>query len=284
MNEGMTKHFAVISDVHGNYKALEAFLEYCSTHPVDGIIGLGDYLTDSPYPERTIALLKQMREQYQCYMVRGNRENYLLDNLHEDKGWKPSSASGCFYYTAGHLSQEDMEFLESMPEEMQVAIEGCPEIFICHGTPGNVRGNVDFNPELKESALQKIKENYLLGGHSHIQEIYECGGKTYLNPGSLGYALDGVGRHAHFAMMHGNRNEWKIELLSISYDADSFLKDFTESGLDGLGFVLNRAVKKTITTGINYFYKCVAAVEQETGLPTYLVPEEVWEKIARKFL
>lgn len=112
-----------------------------------------------------------------------------------------------------------MDFLEGMPEEMQVAIEGCPELFLCHGMPGNVRGN-----------------------------------------------LDG----------------WKTELLSIPYDADSFLKDFTESGLDELGFVLNRAVKKTVTTGINYVLKCVTEVEQETGLPTYLVPEEVWERVALK--
>ena len=42
------KRLALISDVHGNYKALEAFLEYIEEHPVDGIICLGDYVTDSP--------------------------------------------------------------------------------------------------------------------------------------------------------------------------------------------------------------------------------------------
>ena len=52
------KKLALISDVHGNYKALEAFLEYIEVHPVDGIICLGDYVTDSPYPERTMELLK----------------------------------------------------------------------------------------------------------------------------------------------------------------------------------------------------------------------------------
>ena len=282
MDRTRQKSYAVISDVHGNYKALEAFLEYCSVHSVDGIIGLGDYMTDSPYPKRTIALLKQMREHYSCYMVRGNRENYLLNNLQKDQGWKPSSASGCLYYTARSLSGEDMVFLESMPEEMQVAIDGLPELFICHGTPGDVRGNVDLTPELKEIALEKIKGNYLLGGHSHIQEIYKWRGKFYLNPGSLGLALDGVGRHIQFAVLHAKSGEWNAELLSIPYDADAFLKDFTESGLDEMGFVLNLAVKKTITTGINYVFKCVTESEQETGLPPYLVPEEVWERIARR--
>lgn len=278
----MIKKYAVISDVHGNYKALEAVLEFCSNSSVDGIIGLGDYITDSPYPERMIMLLKQMQEKYHCYMVRGNRENYLIENYYSDKGWKPSSANGCFFYTSKHLSKEDIELLENLPEEMQVNIEEYPELFICHGIPGNVRGNVDYNPELKTIALHKLNGKYLLGGHSHIQEVYKVDDKTYLNPGCLGYTLDGIGKHAQFAMIYGSLDEWKIELHSIPYDADSFLKDFRESGLDELGFVLNRAVKKTIVTGKNHVLECVTAVEKETGLAPHLVSEEVWENVAQK--
>ena len=44
--------YALISDIHGNFKALEAFLEYIQGNPVDGIISLGDYVTDGPYPEK----------------------------------------------------------------------------------------------------------------------------------------------------------------------------------------------------------------------------------------
>ena len=61
------------------------------------------------------------------------------------------------------------------------------------------------------------------------------------------------------------------------------MKNFAESGLDELGFVLNRAVKKTVTTGINYVLKCITEVEREIGLPPYMVPEDMWEKIAQKF-
>ncbi len=276
------KQYAVISDVHGNYKALEAFLEYCSTHPVDGIICLGDYVTDSPYPERIIAMIKRMRAQYPCYMVRGNRENYMLENQRNDQGWKPSSSGGCFYYTAKHLSADDLAFLESMPEEMKLTLDGGPELFICHGTPGEVRGNVDLTPGLRDNALRMIEGNYLLGGHSHIQEIYRSQGKMYLNPGSLGLALDGVGRHIHFAMLCANEGEWDAELICIPYDADAFLRDFNESGLDELGFVLNRAVKKSITTGVNYVLKAVTEAEKETGCTPNLVSEEIWEKIALK--
>lgn len=278
------KTYAVISDLHGNYKAAEAFLEYCRLHSIAGIIGLGDYLTDGPYPERMISLLKQMQAQYPCFMVRGNRENYLLDNLQNPQGWKPSSPSGCLYYTSRRLSASDMSFLESMPEEMQVCIDGFPSLFICHGTPGQVRGNVDFDPSLRDISLLSIQEDYLLGGHSHKQELYRFQNKTYLNPGAMGCSLDGIGRHAHFALLHGAKNSgrWDIELISIPYDAEAFLKDFTESGLDELGFVLNRAVKKTILTGINYSIKCVQRAEELTGLAPYQIPEAVWNSVSKE--
>ena len=74
---------AVISDVHGNYKALEGFLKYIEEHPVDGIVCLGDYVTDSPYPLRTMKLLYGMMEAYDCYMLRGTREDYLIHNFYK---------------------------------------------------------------------------------------------------------------------------------------------------------------------------------------------------------
>ena len=277
------KRLAVISDVHGNYKALEAFLEYCEEHPVDGMICLGDYVTDSPYPERTMKLLYEMRERYTCYMIRGNRENYMLDNEREDQGWKPSSANGALYYTSLHLTAEDMDFLGSLPEERSVEIEGYPSLHLCHGTPGRVRGNVTLEEGLRETALEIIQERYLLGGHSHCREIFTRQGKTYLNPGSLGLAMNHTGKVAEFAVMTAAEGaEWDISLHSIPYDVDSFLKDFTESGLDEYGMVLNRAVKKFLMTGRNYFFESITEAEKIAGCPIREVPEEIWDLVARK--
>jgi len=278
---------AVISDIHGNYKALEAFLEYIEEHTVDGIICLGDYLTDSPYPQRTMRLLYAMQEKYPCYMIRGNREQYLLDNAKKDAGWKQySSANGVLYYTAQNVTEQDLAFFANLPEERELVLEGYPPLYICHGTPGKLRGNVAVEEGLLDKALQEIPQEYLLGGHSHHQESYESSGKLYVNPGSLGISMDGVGGRAPFAILTAREVsgafEWKEELLSIAYDVDNFLKDFTESGLDEYGLVLNRAVKKSLVTGINYFYMAVEAAMKEGNCSIHKAPEEVWNKVADK--
>lgn len=278
---------ALISDIHGNYKAFEAFLAYIAKREVDGIVCLGDYVTDSPYPERTLIMLYEMMEKYPCYMVRGNREEYLIDNFYHKKGWKPSSTSGALYYTSQHVTEADIHFFENLPAVRELVMPGCPSTLICHGAPLEIRGNLKENPKLKEETLRNLKEDYLFGGHSHNQEIDERFGKTYVNPGSLGLAIDGRGRHAQFAMLHTEEGEdgpfWQVEQISIPYDVDAFLQDFTVSGLDEYGMILSRGVKKTLVTGINYFYKAVMEAERISNKPLWEIPESVWQQVAERF-
>lgn len=277
---------AVISDIHGNYKALEAFEAYIEEQKPGGIILLGDYLTDGPYPQRTLKMIYELMEKYTCYMVRGNREEYLIKNFHEPQGWKPSSSNGALYYTALNVTPKDIAFFESLPSCKQVQIEDYPFLTICHGTPDNSRGNFMEDDGIREKCMAALDTEYMLGGHSHNQEIDVRYGKTYINPGSLGLAIDGVGRRAQFAMLHGEEKEgkkvWRAELHSIPYDVDSFLEDFNKCGLDEYGMVLNRAVKKTLLTGINYFYLGVVEAWKLSGKVIAETPEEIWNQVAEK--
>ncbi len=277
---------AVISDIHANYKAFEAFEQYIEENQPDGIILLGDYLTDGPYPGRTLEILRKLMDKYTCYMVRGNREEYLIQNYHKPQGWGPSSANGALYYTAQNITSEDIAFFESLPISKKIQIEDYPVLTICHGTPGNSRGNFLEDEGIREDCMKTLETEYMLGGHSHNQEIDVRYGKTYINPGALGLAIDGVGRRAPFAMLYGEEQKgkkiWRPQLFSIPYDVDSYLKDFSECGLDEWGMVLTRAVKKTILTGVNYFYFCVVEAWKLCGKTPSETPEEIWEKAAEK--
>ena len=99
--------------------------------------------------------------------------------------------------------------------------------------------------------------------------------------------MDGQGRHAQFAMLTGDSQGWEAELLSISYDVEGYLRAFGESGVDEMGRVLNKAVKKSLVTGVNYFFHSVLAMEErarELGVPSASeVPEEEWERLAERF-
>lgn len=55
---------AVISDLHGNYYALAKVLAFLRSQEIDGIIGLGDFVTDGPFPQRMMRVLREMQEEF----------------------------------------------------------------------------------------------------------------------------------------------------------------------------------------------------------------------------
>lgn len=274
---------AVVSDIHGNFKAFEAFLEYVKEHPVDGIVGLGDYITDSPYPQKTMEMLYQMMEDYPCYILRGNREEYMLANREKEQGWRPYTSDGALLYTYENLTEKDLDFFQSLSNTMELALPGVEPLTICHGAPGESRGNFHLNPERREPVLTRISTNYLIGGHSHHQEIYDNGTKMYVNVGALGMPIDGKGRHAEFAYLIGDEKGWRAELKSIPYDVEAYLKAFEESGLDDISLVLSKGIKKSLLTGHNYFIDAVnMAFEISKGSPIAELDISIWEEIERK--
>ena len=274
---------AVISDIHSNFKAFEAFLEYIETHPVDSIIGLGDYVTDMPYPRRTLDMLYDLMKKYPCTILRGNREEYLLNHRKQDQGWHISSPNGALLYTYENITAEDMDFFESLPTVMtKVKLGDCPELTLCHGAPEEVRGNLKYDLDLQDQVMKELPTQYLLGGHTHHQETVSLHGKLYINPGSLGLAIDEKGGHADFAILEGNKEGWEYELISIPYDLEGMLQTFAESGVDAYGLVLNRAVKKTMITGINWFYFAAMDAMKLSGKPLNQVEEDIWDQVAEK--
>ena len=274
---------AVVSDIHANFKAFEAFLEYVKEHPVDGIIGLGDYITDSPYPQKTMEMLYQMMEDYPCYILRGNREEYMLSNREKDQGWKPYTSDGALFYTYENLTEKDLDFFESLPNTMELALPGVPALTLVHGAPNESRGNFHLNPERRDPVLEAISTDYLIGGHSHHQQIYDNGKKMYVNVGALGMPIDRKGRRAEFAYLYGDENGWRAELKSIPYDVEAQIKAFEESGLDEISLVLSKGIKKSLLTGKNYFIDAVnMAFEISGGAPIAELDRSIWEEIERK--
>ena len=58
---------AVMSDIHGNYIALQKCLEYALSKGVETFLFLGDYHGELAYPQRTMDFLYALREKYTCY-------------------------------------------------------------------------------------------------------------------------------------------------------------------------------------------------------------------------
>ena len=71
-------NIAVLSDIHGNYIALKACIDYLEDKSIDAFCFLGDYTGEFPGIEQTMKTLYELRDTKKCYFIKGNKENYIL--------------------------------------------------------------------------------------------------------------------------------------------------------------------------------------------------------------
>lgn len=114
-------HIAVISDIHGNYVALEQCLAHAASNQANACLFLGDYVSELAYPERTMRLLYETAKKYHCMFIRGNKEDYW-DRFRAggEAGWAyGNSTSGALLYAYRALTSRDFGFFSQMPASRQ---------------------------------------------------------------------------------------------------------------------------------------------------------------------
>ncbi len=274
---------AALGDIHGNHYALEACLEQIEKLHIQTIAFLGDYITDCPCPEKTIALLRQAQERYQTYFVRGNREDYMLSH-HDDPhdGWTYGSRYGSLLYTYERLTEEDLAWFRSMPESMQVQIDGAESFEICHGSMKTNRYLLLPGSSEWETTPESMKTDLLLCAHSHQSFIHEAHGKWIVNGGSVGVNVQDR-TDADFAVIEYSENRWIPQLIRVPYDTDSAIKEFYESGFIDKANVWARAVMGILKTGRHYPMECLQAVNRmKNELNVQDHEEYLWEYVAQR--
>jgi diadenosine tetraphosphatase ApaH/serine/threonine PP2A family protein phosphatase len=175
----------VLYDIHGNLPALEAVLENADGLDIHRWFLGGDYGTPSPWPNETLALLRQLPN---GIWIRGNGERWLKEPPVD----RPEVLESYEQYGSG-VSKEEEDWLYGLPTHAE--LDG---ILYVHGSP---LSDVDsFPPEPSpddERLLTGVQDRTIVFGHSH-QQFRRPGpsGTDLVNPGSVGMPLDGDPRGA----------------------------------------------------------------------------------------
>ena len=213
---------AVLSDIHSNSTALSACLDRLEAEHCDEYLLLGDYVSDTPYPQETMRMLRDLISSKPCRLLRGNREEYMLSQRSilrgeaEGEKWLSNSASGNLLFTFQRLTDRDLDFFESLPVCFRYEKEGYPSITCCHGSPEQAGELMQLNGENTKKWLTRIDTDYLLAAHTHYPGRLCLNGKHYFNTGSVGIAIDDPGR-AQCVILHSRENaqgvSWEAEFL-----------------------------------------------------------------------
>lgn len=278
---------AVLSDIHGNYVALEKCVNYVLDRGIEKFLFLGDYLGELAYPQKTMSLLYSLKEKYQCWFIKGNKENYWLNY---NNTWKKNdSTTGALYYTYHNLTDTDISFFHKLNDKLEFCLDNLPAITICHGSPNKVNEKMIPDNENTFSIIDNNKADYILCGHTHIQGVIEHNGKVVWNPGSVGVSLHSKGKTQFLILSSTENFTWKSEFISLDYDVEKVIDDLHVSGLYDNAPSWCTVSEHLLRTGEishgSVLARAMFLCQEKTGHCNWPdVPEEYWKLAIKEML
>ena len=271
---------AFLSDIHSNYHALTACYRYIEKNNIDHICYLGDYISDFPYPIRTLEAIKEFARDHSCFYIKGNREEYTENAFKNNLSFNKGSQQGSLLYTYENLREEDIKWFMSLPVSSEITIGDYAPFGISHGGYDNSRDIITTHDNTAYNFIKKQTTRLHILGHSHKPFIFERDGKILLNPGSVGVPVSGR-KKAQMAVVTFRADMIMPEFVELSYDTESAITEFYESGLMEYADVWSRTMIAIIETGEHYNEKCIRLVEKlakQSGRD--FSDEELWQNAA----
>ncbi len=221
----------ILSDIHGNWPALEAVLAAEPQH--EAIAFCGDVVDYGPQPVECLRWLAENGD----HVVRGNHDNALaLDVDCRCMGTfrKYSLATRAWHRTL--LNPTDREFLRGIPVRHWFDWQG-QRFRMAHATPqGDLFEYLDMDHWGER--ITGVDADFILLGHTHIQGKRTFGKVTVVNPGSVGLARDYRGEACYAVYENGN-----MQLRRCRYRVDRTIEALRRAPLpkpvvEGLANVL----------------------------------------------
>jgi predicted phosphodiesterase len=226
---------AVISDVHGNYHALEAALKEIDAARVDAIWCLGDTVGYGPRPNECCDLVRDRAG----YCLVGNHDLVVLGELTVNEFNDEAAAAAI--WTAEVLTPESRTFLASLQPFGEV--EG---VDLFHASARDPVWEYVLTEEAARATLELSAAELILVGHSHVAlaitaddgrvdggpapggSKINLDGRRLLNPGSVGQPRDGDPRAAWVLL---DLEEKFAEFRRVPYSIERTQAEMRELGL-----------------------------------------------------
>ncbi len=249
------KSYAIISDIHGNSRALIAVLKDIELRNIETIINLGDHVFGALEAEASAKIIRETP----MLCISGNTDREILESL------DLISQKENMERVKAELSAETIAWLKALPKTSTVD----NLIYVCHGTPESdneyllemvtEHGVFVYNDEDLIEKTKHIKERVILCGHSHVNRIiYLSNGKIILNPGSVGlpaylgkgeyrFAMESMTPHAKYAIIQANADNINIEQVHCAYDWNAASAAAKNNGNDNwAAFLLHGRMPKKL--------------------------------------
>jgi putative phosphoesterase len=235
---------AIISDIHGNFVALDTVVGKLRVENVTKTVCLGDVIEGGPQPRPVLQKLKSLV----IPVVAGNADEEVLDaessrnyqndferNLHDIDNW-----------TLSQLSSSDIEYVRNFMPSTSISLSKKRNLFCIHGSPRSNREGIFPTTSEDDLAqiLPKATSDVIACGHTHSQMFRRYLKTVIINPGSVGMPFqystpqDLKKREAYnpafaeYAILdYSDDGELNVELRRVPVDLQKLISSIRESGM-----------------------------------------------------
>ena len=230
--------YGIISDIHGNYEALESVLDNMGS--VDQLICLGDIVGYGANPNECCELLQE----FKTVSVIGNHDLAVINS--QDLEWFNDWAQSSIIWTRKNLNKNNFDFLQSHPEILQFS----KEITMAHGSLRDPVNEYVIDEFTAQQTINLMRTPICFIGHTHLSEVYYSanshnkvshkslfnGGKiktskksrSLINCGSVGQPRDGNSK-ASFAIYDSELEI--VTIKKIMYNINAAAEKILEAGM-----------------------------------------------------
>lgn len=229
---------AIIADIHGNYRALDAVLADIARNRVDRIISLGDNIGYGPEPEEVVRALQG----YRVLSVMGNHELGLISTSYFNR--LHANARQSLILTQSLLSPASLRWLKNLPP-----VRCRFGARFVHGCPPQSMTVYLYSPT--DTRLHRLfasyPERFCFAGHTHDFGWYQLldgeihrhrlGGECMhldsdsrylILPGSVGQPRDRLGWQAKYLLW--DQQAGTMTVRALEYDVQTTIHLINERG------------------------------------------------------
>ena len=286
--------YAVISDIHGNYPALQAVLEDIKRQGITACLFAGDYCISGAWPNECVEAIRAIPDKH---VVRGNEEEYLENLIGKDQSLWTDGQMQVSYWCYRNISRDNLEYLLDQPLTTDFECNGI-KIHMAHSSveflgtypfytwnsvtvADRIRQNGDFprtilsdfaaereKDKTFREAISKLEKGVYIFGHSHVQWHYVSKeAEVYLiNPGSCGIPLDGIRDSVPYTILEiSEYGQISIEEKRVPFDKKQYINALKQSGQYREANIWSRVIMEELSTAREHMYYFLSFVKQYAG-------------------
>ncbi len=238
---------AILSDIHGNFKAFSSVVKSINDNGVERIILLGDIIDYGPHSNQVIEMIQTLSIPIICN-IWGNHECAVMHQEYHRFSSERGKISAI--YTRNQLSENSLSYINN-----EMTTQGICEFSIenlkCLAVHGSLPDNYWKAIGNSDDFSGYEAYDYVFSGHSHLPHFFEVYYKAnvpemrnkkktvFINPGSVGQPRNHCPL-SQYAILDTKTGE--ISMIRTEYDIQKEQKGFSSE--------IDAFYKERLTKGI----------------------------------